>query len=187
MTLVFIYGMPGVGKLTTARALSTLTGLRLFHNHLSFNLVKAVFDFPTLPFGSLAETIRLATFEAAAREGVPGLIFTCVYAAPEDNDFIEKTIEVVEHHGGEVAFARLYCDPTINDQRVIAEDRHAFEKITSVESLRRMQARWHLDVAVPFRESLEIDNSTVDPEASARLIASHFSLPIRSRFSNRDG
>lgn len=31
-----IYGMPGVGKLTTAKALATLTGLRPFHNHLSF-------------------------------------------------------------------------------------------------------------------------------------------------------
>ena len=92
MKLVFIYGMPGVGKLTTAKALATLTGIRLFHNHLSFDLVKAIFDFPTPPFGRLAETVRLATFEAAAREGLPGLIFTCVYAAPEDDGFVEKTI-----------------------------------------------------------------------------------------------
>jgi len=177
--LIFIYGMPGVGKLTTARALSTLTGLRLFHNHLSFNLVKAVFDFPAPPFARLVETIRLATFEAAAREGLPGLIFTCVYAAPDDDAFIEKTIDVVERHGGEMAFARLYCDPTINYQRVIAEDRHALGKITTVESLRRWQTRWRLDAAIPFRESLEIDNSTLDPEASARRIASHYSLLIR--------
>lgn len=179
MKLIYIYGMPGVGKLTTAKALSTLTGLRLFHNHLSFNLVNAVFDFPTPPFGRLAETIRLATFEAAAREGLPGLIFTCLYAAPEDDVFIEKTIEIVERHGGEVAFARLYCDPMINERRVIAEDRHVFGKITTIESLRRLQARWRLDVAVPFRESLEIDNSTLAPESAARRIAGHFSLPTR--------
>ena len=179
MKLIFIYGMPGVGKLTTAKALSALTGLRLFHNHLSFNLVNAVFDFPTPPFGRLAETVRLATFEAAAREGLPGLIFTCVYAAPEDDVFIEKTIDVVERHGGEMAFVRLYCDPTINERRVIAEDRRVFGKITTVESLRRWQARWRLDVAIPFRENLEIDNSTLAPEASALRIADHFSLPIR--------
>jgi len=73
----------------------------------------------------------------------------------------------------------LFCDPSINDQRVIAEGRHALGKITTVESLHRMQARWRLDVAIPFCESLEVDNSTLDPEASARRIASHFSLPSR--------
>ena len=39
MTLVFIYGPPGVGKLTTARALAELTGFRVFHDHLTVNLV----------------------------------------------------------------------------------------------------------------------------------------------------
>jgi hypothetical protein len=181
MKLVFIYGMPGVGKLTTARALASQTGIRLFHNHLTFNLVDAVFDFPTPPFGRLVETVRLATFEAAAREGLPGLIFTCVYAAPEDDAFIENTIGVVERHGGTVAFVRLYCAPRINDQRVIAEDRRALGKITTVDSLRRMQPRWRLDEAIPFQDSLEIDNSALDPDESARRIATYFALPARVR------
>jgi hypothetical protein len=181
MKLVFIYGMPGVGKLTTAKALATLTGIRLFHNHLSVDLVKATFDFPTPPFGRLAETVRLATFEAAAREGLPGLIFTCVYAAPEDDGFVEKTISVVERHGGEVAFVRLCCAPGINEQRVIGEDRRAFGKITSVDALRGMQTRWRLNEVIPFQDSLEIDNSVLDPDESARRIAAHFSLPVRIR------
>jgi hypothetical protein len=180
MTLVFIYGTPGVGKLTTARALAALTGIRLFHNHLSFDLVKAVFDFPTPAFARLAETVRLATFEAAARERLPGLIFTCVYAAGEDDAFVDETVAVVGRHGGEVAFVRLVCDSAINEQRVAAEDRRAFGKITSVDSLRRMRARWRLDEAIPLRDSLEIDNSTLDPAAAARVIADHFSLPIRT-------
>jgi hypothetical protein len=45
---------------------------------------------------------------------------------------------------------RLYCAPRINDQRVIAEDRRALGKITTVDSLRHMQARWRLDEAIPF-------------------------------------
>ena len=68
MKLVVIYGAPGVGKLTTANALAVLTGFKVFHNHLSFELVRAVFDFPTPPFLRLLEAIRLAAFEAAAQE-----------------------------------------------------------------------------------------------------------------------
>ncbi len=35
MQLVFLYGPPGVGKLTVGNALSALTGYKLFHNHLT--------------------------------------------------------------------------------------------------------------------------------------------------------
>jgi len=42
MKLVFIYGPPASGKLTVARELATLTGYRLFHNHLIVDAVAAV-------------------------------------------------------------------------------------------------------------------------------------------------
>jgi hypothetical protein len=80
-----------------------------------------------------------------------------------------------------VAFVRLRCTPRINDRRVVAEDRRAFGKLRSVDSLRRMQTRWRLDEAIPCQDSLEIDNSTLDPGESARRIATHFSLPLRIR------
>ena len=73
---------PGVGKLTTAQALAALTGFKLFHNHLSFNLVKAIFDFPSAPFQALAGTIRLATLEAAARASKEKLEKSGAYKRP---------------------------------------------------------------------------------------------------------
>lgn len=177
MKLVVIYGAPGVGKLTTAEALAALTRFRIFHNHLSFDLAQAVFDFPTPPFLRLAETVRLATFEAAARENIAGLIFTCGYASPEDDAFVEKMIQIVERHGGELVFVRLYCDTATHEERVRADERKRFGKITSVEALRGALARWNFTAAIPFRESLEIDNSALGADAVARYIATHFSLP----------
>lgn len=179
MKLVVIYGAPGVGKLTTAKALAALTGFRIFHNHLSFDLAKAVFDFPTPPFLRLVETVRLATFEAAVREKVPGLIFTFGYASPEDDTFVQKIIEVVERHGGELAFVRLYCDTGTNEERVLGDERQRFGKITSIESLRGAVRRWNFAASIPFRESLDIDNSGLEPDVVAGHIAAHFSLPVR--------
>ena len=43
MRLVVLYGPPGVGKLTVGGELATLTGFRLFHNHLTVNLATAIF------------------------------------------------------------------------------------------------------------------------------------------------
>lgn len=100
-------------------------------------------------------------------------------ASPDDDAFLQRVIDVVERHGGELAFVRLSCDPVTNEQRVAADDRREFGKITSVESLRKMVARWNCGAAIPFRESLEIDNSALGADAVARRIAIHFRLPMR--------
>ena len=180
MKLVVIYGAPGVGKLTTARALGDLTGFRVFHNHLSFNLVRAIFDFPSPPFLDLMQTIRLATFEAAAREHLPGLVFTFVYANPEDDAFVKRMTDTVERHGGEVLFARLTCDVAIHEQRVMAGERQGLGKVSSVEWLRNAQARWNLTSAIAWRETFDVDNSALSAEAVARRIADHLALPVQA-------
>jgi hypothetical protein len=176
--LVFIYGAPGVGKLTTAKALAALTGFRLFHNHLAFDLASAIFDFPSPPFGELAGKVRLATFEAAARAKLPGLISTFVYASPDDDPFVSSVIDAVEKEQGEVLFVRLHCDAATHEQRVLAPERQTFGKITSVAKLRGALERWNLSAPMPFGDSLEIDNSKLGAEPVARQIAARFSLPF---------
>ena len=43
MRLVFVYGPPGVGKLTVARELAGRTGFKLLPNHLTANLASALY------------------------------------------------------------------------------------------------------------------------------------------------
>ena len=58
MKLVFIYGPPGVGKLTVAKELSNLTGFKLFHNHVSIDFASSVFDFGTAAFWHVVRQAR---------------------------------------------------------------------------------------------------------------------------------
>jgi hypothetical protein len=69
LRLIFLHGLPGVGKLTVARELARLTGYKLFHNHLAVDLVESVFEFGSWPFVELREMIWLALFSRAA-EGI---------------------------------------------------------------------------------------------------------------------
>ena len=80
MKLLIIYGAPAAGKLTIATEVARRTGFKLFHNHVSIDCVKPVFDFGTKPFLAMIETIRFAMIAEAAREGVD-LIQPFVYAA----------------------------------------------------------------------------------------------------------
>ncbi|MEO5859956.1 MAG: hypothetical protein ABIR33_13515 [Pyrinomonadaceae bacterium] len=88
MKLLIIYGAPAVGKLTIATEVARRTGFKLFHNHVSIDCVKAVFDFGTRPFMTMIEMIRFAMIAEAAREGVD-LIHTFVYAFGEDDKILQ--------------------------------------------------------------------------------------------------
>ena len=65
----------------------------MFHNHLTVDLAKGVFDYGTKAFWELVHKIRLDIFEKAAKENISGMIFTYVYE--KDNDqcrFLKKTL-----------------------------------------------------------------------------------------------
>ena len=44
MKFVVIFGPPAVGKMTVGQELAKLTGLKLFHNHMTIELVLNFFD-----------------------------------------------------------------------------------------------------------------------------------------------
>lgn len=176
MNLVLIYGPPGVGKLSVARELARATGYRLFDNHVSIACAEPVFDFGTPPFGKVVSKIRMAVFEEAAREGV-SLVFTFVYACPEDTPFVERVYDLVEGLGGRVLLVRLSCAREELERRLPHPDRAQRGKMASLELLREVTARYDIFSPVPGRESLEIENTAVAPDEVARLIISHYHLP----------
>ena len=180
MKMIFIYGPPAAGKLTVAQELASATGFKLFHNHLSIDCVTSVFDFGTRPFFRLVEMIRLAVFEEAARSGLDGLIFTFVYAHPEDDASVNKSVEAVEGQGGEVCFVRLSCDREELERRLVAASRKGYGKLTSVETLRELLEKYDLFTVFPGRESLSLDTSHLTPVEAARHIISHYQLPTVS-------
>jgi hypothetical protein len=176
MNLVFIYGPPAAGKLSVATELAAITGYTLFHNHMSIEFVKPIFPRGTPSFGRMIETLRLLVIEEAARAALPGMIFTFVYAHPEDGPFVERVVNAVEWHGGNVYFVQLLCDPATLETRVTSESRVAHGKITSPDTLHNLLREYDLFTAIPSRSSLEIASAQTTPHAAAQHIAAHYGL-----------
>ena len=179
MNLVFIYGPPGVGKLSVARELSRLTGYRLFDNHVSIDCARSVFDFGTPPFWNAVGKIRTAVFEEAAAAAV-SLVFTFVYSHPNDAAYIERTCGLFESQGGRVHFVRLTCEREELERRLPHPERASAGKLASLDTLRELTERYDLFSPVPGRESFEIDNTGVEPAEVARLIVAHYRLDVVS-------
>lgn len=177
MMLVFLHGMPGVGKLTVGEELARRTGYRLFHNHLTVDLAAAVFEFGSPGFIDLREHIWLEVFRRAAEEEVP-LVFTFAAERTVDAAFVARARDLVERAGGEVAFVELRCDPDELARRVESPGRRRYGKLASAEMLCSLTREGTLhDLEVPEgARSLVLDNTTLSAEDAAVEIIDRLSL-----------
>jgi hypothetical protein len=169
MNLIFLHGPPGVGKLTVARELAALTGYRVFHNHLTVDLVSTVFDFGTEPFVLLRERIWLSVMREAAVRNV-SLIFTFAPERTVRESFIAEAVGAVESAEGKVLFVELTCEADELERRIESPARVDFGKLRSVELYRELQAAGVFDYPKLPAASLSLDTTDRPPEESARLI-----------------
>jgi len=177
MELVFVYGPPAVGKLTVAKELASLTGYKVFHNHLTFDLALALFEPMSKAFFTLCDELRFRTFELSAQLGLEGMVFTFCYTHPLDDPFVERVGETVESAGGTVRFVQLSCEREELRRRVVAPDRGQFGKLSSPEGLDRALDCWDMDTPIPGSSTLRIDNTHTAPRQVAGQIIDHYGLP----------
>ena len=175
MKLVFLYGMPAVGKLTIARELAALTRYKLFHNHLTVDLLLSVFDFGSTPFITLREQIWQSVMEQAAASGVPGVVFTFAPEKSVRGAWIAELVESLASRGATVFFVELTCPVEVLKQRMGTGSRAEFGKLTSIDLFEELSAAGIFDFAMP-EPALTVDTSVLAPEQAAATIASALAL-----------
>ena len=174
MKLIFIYGPPAVGKLTVAEKLSDLTGIPLFHNHLSRDIVKDIYGDELMQHYDLVDTIRFDVLEYCAEQNTD-LIFTFVYGGPEDDAKIKEYISRLEQKGAQLHFVELTADPKDLVDRVDNDSRTRFKKLTD----KQIMAELTQDMSrfsIPYVDSLKINTSKVNAEEAANLVAKKLRL-----------
>ena len=186
-TLVVIVGPPAVGKMTVGQELSALTGIPLFHNHLSIEAVLPVFPFGSERFNRLVRNFRRSIFEEVAQSDLPGLILTYVWAfdQPGDRRFIEETMTLFLEHGVRTVFVELYADLNTRIERNETPGRLMAKPSkrdvqSSRERLLANESRYILNSSgnFPFPDHLKLDNRDLSPRQVADRVASHFGLPL---------
>ncbi len=183
MKLVFIHGAPAVGKLTVARELARLTDFRLFHNHLTVDLVSSLFSFGSEPFILLREQIWLAAFAEAARNNV-SLIFTFNPERTVRDRFIQDTLDVVGAAGGQVIFVKLTCAEAELERRIEDASRKEFGKLASVEQYRSLKdaGAFHFPT-LPNGMSLDTTNQ---PAADTAELISEYVASLQASSTTED-
>ncbi len=171
MRLIFIYGLPATGKLTVAQELASLTGYKLFHNHLAVDLLLSVFDFGSQPFVQLREQIWLSVIEQAGQSNLPGLIFTFAPERTVRPHFIHDLKKVIERVGSEVDFIQLVCPLPELKKRLDSPTRLQYQKLTSQALFEQLHADGAFEDSHMPKPRLTLDTSLCTPaQATAKII-----------------
>lgn len=171
---MYLYGPPAAGKLTIAEKVRDFTGFRLFHNHLTVNAIREIFDFGSPPFLELLHRIRLDVFATAMRAGV-SIIFTnnCAWGGTDGRSrfeaFADEAAQVVESGGGVPLFVRVTAPLHVLESRLGNESRRAHGKLLDVVRLRELVAG--MDEPRAGAADLTIDTAEVTADEAAREIA----------------
>ena len=184
--LVFIVGPPAVGKMTVGHELAARTGLRLFHNHHTIDLVLRFFEFGTAPYSRLVNEFRRRIFEEVAASELPGLIFTYVWAFddPSDTVVVEQYAEIFRRRGGSVLFAELEA---AHEERLrrnetefrLAEKPHMRDLVASRRRLADADASYQLNSGGMLDERpdyFRIDTTELTAADVAEQIVARFGL-----------
>jgi adenylate kinase family enzyme len=174
MKLIFIYGPPASGKLTVAEILSKATGVPLFHNHLSRDIVKDIYGDDLDENYELVDKIRFDVFEYCVKHKTD-LIFTYVYDGKSDDDDVNNIIKIIEGGGGEVKFVELTAKREDLISRVDNESRKKYKKLLDKKVMAEITKSMK-NFTIPYVKSLRVDTSTNNPDESVAIISEKLEL-----------
>jgi hypothetical protein len=184
MKFVIIFGPPAVGKMTVGYELAKLTGFRLFHNHMTIELVLNFFSFGQPPFQRLVGEFRRRIFEEVAASDLPGLIFTYVWALDQASDkaFIDEVCTIFREKDGEVYLVELEAEQSERLRRNETEFRLSQKpsKRQVEESRRRLlegDLKYKLNSTGDFffeENYIKVNNTNMSAFDAARTIMNGF-------------
>lgn len=184
MDLVVVFGPQAVGKMTVGEELQKLTGLKLFHNHMTIDFVMQFFEYHE--GRDLIRLFRDEIMKKMASSNQRGMIFTYVWAFNEqgDWDYIEHVRDIFKNHN--IYFVELNTDLETRLKRNVTENRlekkwtkrdTEFSENEMVRSMQKYRLQSH-DDEIPYDNYLRIDNTNISAAEVAEIIVDVFDLEV---------
>ncbi|WP_332699378.1 AAA family ATPase [Halalkalibacter lacteus] len=185
MKFVLLFGPQAVGKMTVGQELSKITELKLFHNHMTIDLLETFFGFSP-EMWRLSNLFREEIFKSFSKSDNYGMIFTYVWAfdQKEDWDSVEKMCNIFNSQGAEIYLVELEADleerlkrnKTLNRLENKPTKRNIKQSeqnlLSSMESFRLNSE----DGEIKKENYFKINNTNLYAEEVAKIIKNKFNL-----------
>ncbi|MBR2787486.1 MAG: AAA family ATPase [Clostridia bacterium] len=186
MKLIITFGPHAVGKMTVGQELEKITGLKLFHNHMTIDVVADLFENMPQERRRLTEEFRNQIFKSYVTSDEYGMIFTCMWALDrkEDWEYIDNLEKMFKANGGEVYYVELEADYNTRLQRNTTENRLLYKpskrNIEKSERLFKTIEAEHrfnsLENEIKKENYMKINNTFIAPDIVAKNIKEKFNL-----------
>ena len=178
-------GDAAVGKMTVGQELMKITGLRLFHNHMTIEPVIEIFGAHN---SAAICRLREVIFEEYAKTDNYGMIFTYMmdFDMQSDWEYLEhvKQIFLKEKPDTEFYYVELVAPQKVRLTRNVTENRLkskaskrdievANQRLINDDNRHRCVS---YDGEVRFENYIKIDNTNIPPEKAALMIKERFNL-----------
>ena len=187
MKLLFIFGAHAAGKMTVGQAVSRITPMKLFHNHMTIEPVIELFGSYN---GAATERLRQVIFEEFLKTDNYGLIFTFIWAfdVPYDTECVRRLSHMYEAAGAQVDYVELVAPQDIRVERNRTENRlkekpSKRDVALSEQRMLSTEERYRCvstsdeiveKLGIAPERYLRIDNANLSPDEAAEMIVRHF-------------
>ncbi|MEH7400995.1 AAA family ATPase [Gottfriedia acidiceleris] len=186
MKFVLVFGPQAVGKMNVGQELEKITDLKLFHNHMTIDLVSKFFDYGTKEGSRLVNLFRNEIFEEVSKSNLYGIIFTYVWALDHksDWDYVEKVCTIFESKGATTYFVELEAELDVRLARNKTPHRLEHKPTKrdiewSENNLIKTMEKFRLNSIegeIQKENYLKINNTNMSAEEVAKLIKERFAL-----------
>ena len=185
MKLVNIFGNAAVGKMTVGQELAKITGLRLFHNHMTIEPVIEIFGYFD---GEVTRKLRDVYFSEFAKSDNYGMIFTFMFALDDqaDWDYGKHVEELFLEGNPDTEFYWVELVAPLDERLKRNGTENRLQNKPSKRDIERSNARLVRDDEkhrfesyegeIPFKNYMKIDNTNLAPDVVARMIKEKFNL-----------
>lgn len=188
MKLIIIFGPHAVGKMTVGQKLVEMTKLKLFHNHMTIDIVSDLFENMPEERKRLTSLFREEIFKAFSKSNEYGMIFTFMWALDEkeDTQYIGKVEKIFKEQGAEIFFVELEADYNIRQERNLTQNRllnkPSKRNINKSEKLfKEIENKYRLNSypdEIKKENYIKINNTNLQPKEVAKMIIDKFNLEI---------
>lgn len=180
MSVCVIYGPVASGKFTTAAEFANQTGYKLFHNHLVQNLLVDLFPYEQIEYRErrilLSRRIRKDIYRSIFEAGID-VVTTMNFGGQGGLDLMRFLVQTAKDCDQPIYLVHLVPEREELDRRVVNVSRQNMRKAHTIEKLDELlSGEGYGYETFPDVEHLQIDNTQLPAEETAKKIIEHYAI-----------
>ena len=178
--IVYLIGLPGVGKTTVGNIIAKRTGFVLLDHNITYKEVCRFLPKGTQKAHLLNGRLHLVIMDLLLHSVIPGAVCTMSIRRYPTYQTIKRAVSLIKQSGAQVYFVKIKCDWEEHQLRISMPSRRGLTKTNTVQKLKKYMAG-------PCFEGLKnyppliIDNTKMPAYKCAEKIISTLKLSTSSR------